>query len=183
MKSKPIKAANSKTLQTKEEGEDVKDVNQYSVLKEDVEDSQAVVEEERDDDGSSKKYEEDQTVSPKERIYDVNKMDIEGIQAFLKENQEDDSIMKNDERIECDGEVSVEMEKETYNKKENKYKKDLLKESSNDKKDNNVDEHEMCKMLIKAEKDFRDEINEVKVIKMKLFDKLKTLEEERKDID
>ena len=91
--------------------------------------------------------------------------------------------MKNDESIECDGEVSVEMKNQTYDNKEDTYKNDLLKESSNDEKDNNADNYETTRMLIKAEKDFKDKINEVKLIKMKLLDQLKTLEEERKAMD
>ena len=76
MKSKPNKAANRKTIQTKEDGEDAKDVNSYSALKKNVEENQVVVEEAIDDDGASKKYNEDCIASPKERIYDVNNMDI-----------------------------------------------------------------------------------------------------------
>ena len=84
VKSKPNKAANRKTIQTKEDGEDAKDVNSYSALKENVEENQVVVEEAIDDDGASKKYDKDRIASPKERIYDVNNMDIEDMQAFLK---------------------------------------------------------------------------------------------------
>ena len=49
--------------------------------------------------------------------------------------------------------------------------------------DENAEKKEIHRLILKTEKDFRDEMEEIKMIKSKLLDQLQILEEEKRVID